>query len=48
MPNKRKKTASIIIITHDNLEKNFTKLLFNLDKNKFVQKKPIFIRIEEV
>ena len=48
IPNKRKKTASIIIITHNNLEKNFNKLLFSLSKNKFVQKKPIFIRIEEI
>jgi len=30
-----------------NDEKNFNNLLSNLYKNKFVLKKPIFIRIEE-
>ena len=47
-PNKKNKKASIIIITHKNLEKNFNSLLINLVKNKFVLKKPTFIRIEEV
>ena len=47
-PNKKNKKASIIIITHENLEKNFNSLLINLVKNKFVLKKPTFIRIEEV
>lgn len=47
-PNKKSKKASIIIITHENIEKNFKNLLTNLIKNKFVLKKPTFIRIETV
>ena len=47
-PNKKNKKASIIIITHENIEKNFKNLLANLTKNKFVLKKPTFIRIETV
>ena len=45
-PNRRNKKASIIIITHKNLERNFQNLLIYLTKNKFVLKKPTFIRIE--
>ena len=47
-PNKRNKKATIIIITHKNLEKNYNNLFSNLIKNKFVLKKPTFIRIEKV
>jgi len=47
-PNKKNKKASIIIITHETLEKNFQSLLSSLIKNKFVLKKPTFIRIEKV
>ncbi len=47
-PNKKNKKASIIIITHENKEKNFKNLLSGLIKNKFVLKKPTFIRIEKV
>ena len=47
-PNKKNKKASIIIITHENIEKNYKTLLLNLIKNKFVLKKPTFIRIEKV
>ncbi len=47
-PNKKNKKASIIIITHENVEKNFNNLLFYLIKNKFIFKKPTFIRIETV
>ena len=47
-PNKKNKKASIIIITHENIEKNYKNLLFNLIKNKFVLKKPTFIRIEKI
>ena len=47
-PNKKNKKASIIIITHENIEKNFNNLISNLVKNKFVLKKPTFIRIETV
>ena len=47
-PDKKNKKASIIIITHENLEKNYKNLFFNLIRNKFVLKKPIFIRIEKL
>jgi len=47
-PNKKKKNASIIIITHKNIEKNYKKLLYKLSKNKFVLKKPTFIRVETI
>ena len=47
-PDKRKKKASIIIITHNSFEKNFKRLLNDLVKNKFVLKKPTFIRIENI
>jgi homoserine dehydrogenase len=47
-PNKKSKKASIIIITHENIEKNYKALLSSLFKNKFVLKKPTFIRIEKV
>ena len=48
LPDKKNKKADIIIITHENLEKNFNKLLFNLSKNNFVTQRPTFIRIEKV
>ena len=47
-PDKKNSTASIIIITHENLEKNYNKLLSSLTRNKFVLKKPTFIRVEKV
>ena len=47
-PNKKNKMASIVIITHESVEKNFKSLILNLIKNKFVAKKPTFIRIEKV
>jgi len=47
-PNKKNKMASIVIITHESVEKNFKSLILNLIKNKFVTKKPTFIRIEKV
>ena len=47
-PDKKNNKASIIIITHKNLEKNYNSLFSNLSKNKFVLKKPTFIRIENV
>jgi homoserine dehydrogenase len=46
-PDKKNNKASIIIITHKNYEKNNKNLLNNLSKNKFILKKPIFIRIEK-
>jgi homoserine dehydrogenase len=48
LPDRKKKIATIIIITHENFEKNFKALLINLSKNRFVIKKPTFIRIEKV
>ena len=47
-PDKKNRKASIIIITHENLEKNYKNLLLNLNKNKFLLKKPTFIRIEKI
>ena len=48
VPDKKNKKATIVIITHETLEKQFNNLLSNLYKNKFVLKKPIFIRIEKI
>ena len=48
VPDRRKKKATVVIITHENLEQNYDNLLSNLYKNKFVLKKPIFIRIEKI
>jgi len=47
-PDKKNNKASIIIITHKNLEKNYNTLLLNLSKNKSILKKPTFIRIVKV
>ena len=47
-PDKKNRKATIVIITHKNLEKNYNNLFSNLTKNKFVLKKPTFIRIEKV
>ena len=47
-PDKKNKIASIVIITHEAKEKNFSSLIYNLNNNKFVKKKPTFIRIEKV
>lgn len=48
IPYKKNKKASIVIITHKNTEKNFINLLLNISKNKFVLRKPTFIRIEKI
>ena len=48
VPDRRKKKATLVIITHENLERNFDNLLSNLFKNEFVLKKPVFIRIEKI
>jgi homoserine dehydrogenase len=47
-PDKKNNKATVIIITHKSLEKNYVNLLSNLSKNKFVIKKPTFIRIEKL
>jgi len=48
LPDKNKKLASIAVITHKNIEKNFKNLLKDLLKNKFVVEKPTFIRVEKL
>jgi homoserine dehydrogenase len=48
VPDRKNKKATVVIITHETLEKNFNKLISNLCINKFVVKKPIFIRIEKI
>jgi len=48
VPDKKNKKASIAIITHNSYEKNFNKLIHTLSKNRYVLKKPTFIRIEKV
>jgi len=48
VPDRKKKKATVVIITHETFEKNFDNLLSNLYKNKFVLKKPTFIRIEKI
>ena len=48
VPDRKKKRATVVIITHETLEKNFYSLLSFLYKNKFILQKPIFIRIEKI
>jgi len=48
VPDRKNKRATVVIITHETLEKNFLNLLSYLDKNKFILKKPTFIRIEKI
>ena len=48
IPDFKKKSASIVIITHKTLENNYKNLLVNLAKNKFVLSKPTFIRVEKI
>ena len=47
-PDKKNNKASVVIITHEAYEKDFSRLLKKLRKNQFVIKKPTFIRIEKV
>ena len=48
VPVKKNNKASIVIITHKNLESRYSKLLNNLCRNKYVVKKPVFIRVENI
>ena len=48
VPDRKKKRATVVIITHETLEKNFYSLLSFLYKNKFILQKPTFIRIEKI
>ena len=47
-PDKKNNKASIIIITHENLEINNINLISSLSKNKFIIRKPTYIRIEKI
>ena len=47
-PDKKNNKATIVIITHSTKEKNYKNLILNLTRNKFILKKPTFIRIEKV
>jgi homoserine dehydrogenase len=47
-PDKKNNKAFITVITHENFEKNYESLLKNLKMNKFLLKKPIFIRIVKI
>ena len=44
-PNKKNKTASIVIITHKTTEKRAIHCMFSINKNKNIIKKPTFIRV---
>ena len=44
-PNKKNKTASIIIITHKTTEKRVINCIASINKNKNIIKKPTFIRV---
>ena len=48
VPHKKLKKASVIIITHENSEENFNNLIINLYRNKYVKRRPTFIRIEKI
>jgi len=48
IPDRKNKKASIAIITHESSEKNYSDLISNLTKNKFILKNPTFIRIENI
>ena len=47
IPNKKNKTASIVIITHSTSEKNNINCINKIKKSKYVLKKPVYIRIEQ-
>ncbi len=44
-PNKKNKTASIVIITHNTTEKKVIRCMSSIIKNKKIIKKPTFIRV---
>ena len=48
IPDKKKRTASINIITHKTIEKRITKCLKKLKKNKHIIKSPTFIRVGDI
>ena len=48
IPDKKKPTASINIITHETIEKRVIKCLHKLKKNKHIIKSPTFIRVGDI
>ena len=48
IPDKKKRTASINIITHKTLEKRIINCLRKLKKNKHIIKSPTFIRVGDI
>ena len=46
-PNKNKKISSIIIITHNSIDKALNKILKEVAKKKYIKKKPKLIRIDD-
>ena len=46
-PNKNKKISSIIIITHNSIDKSLNKILKEVAKKKYIKKKPKLIRIDD-
>ena len=46
-PNKNKKSSSIIIITHSSKDKYLAKIIKEISKKNYIDKKPILIRIDE-
>ena len=46
-PNKNKKSSSIIIITHNSKDKYLTKVIKEISKKNYINKKPKLIRIDE-
>ena len=48
IPDKKKRTASINIITHKTVEKRIIKCLYKLKKNKHIIKSPTFIRVVDI
>ena len=47
-PDKKNKTASIVVISHKTLEKNVIKSLNKIKKNKYLIKSPTFIRVGDI
>ena len=47
-PNKNKKISSIIIVTHISKNKFLNRILKEISKKKFIKKKPILIRIDDI
>ena len=46
-PNKNKKSSSIIIITHSSKDKFLAKIIKEISKKNYIEKKPKLIRIDE-